>query len=177
MLRNLWLRFALLAIVSSSLVAEEPAPKTSPAAAAEAKPESLPVDPAAADVLKKLDGKWNITSVVKYGNEVEAAVKLGITFTFADGTMKLGGYFPVTISKVVQVNPETTPKLLDFADSAADMKARKNVWEGIYEFDGDTLKWAIVLEGDLPANGARAVAVESKVGSNVVLVTLQRAKE
>jgi hypothetical protein len=34
--------------------------KTSPAAAAEAKPESLPVDPAAADVLKKLDGKWNI---------------------------------------------------------------------------------------------------------------------
>ncbi len=67
--------------------------------------------------------------------------------------------------------------MLDFADSADDLKARKGVWEGIYEIDGDTLKWAIVLEGDMPAKATRAAAVESKVDSNVVLVTLKRPKE
>jgi hypothetical protein len=79
--------------------------------------------------------------------------------------MKLGGYFPVTISKVVQVNPETDAQAPDFADSAADMKARKNVWEGIYEFDGERSSGRSTSKAIYRQNGARAVAVESKVGS------------
>jgi uncharacterized protein (TIGR03067 family) len=161
MTRALLLGLFLVALCSGSLSFAEESPPNAPAA----------------EALKQLQGKWNVTSLLKYGVELDQLVQLGIAFTFTDNNLKITGIGPQSINKIVDVNPEAMPRLLDFADSAEDLKARKGVWEGIYELDGDTLKWAIVLEGDMPAKATRAAAVESKVDSNVVLVTLKRAKE
>jgi uncharacterized protein (TIGR03067 family) len=146
-----------------------------------------PVDPAetkhavsndkAAESLQKLQGKWNITSILKSGVELDELVKIGISFTFSETRLQITGLGDQTINKVISLQADTTPKLLDFADSIEALKAHTDVWEGIYELEQDTLKWAILLEGDVPAKANRAGAVESKAGSNVVLVTMQRAKE
>ncbi len=136
-------------------------------------------DKANKDDLAKLQGKWKVLSLVNRGQEVEQLSKLGLIFNFKDDALSVTaereGFTPQ--KRLFKLDANTTPKLLDFAETAEAFAEHKEVYEGVYTLDGDTFQWCFNLDGDQPAKANRPAAVESKADSSTILIKLERLKE
>jgi uncharacterized protein (TIGR03067 family) len=132
------------------------------------------------DDLAKLQGKWKVVGFTKSGQQdLDELVKLGLLFTFKDDSLTVTadreGFTPQ--NQLLRLDATTTPKLLDFAESAKAFEEHTKVYEGVYSLDGDTMQWCFNLDGDQPAKANRPAAVESKADSGTILIKLERQKE
>ena len=136
-------------------------------------------DKANKDELARLQGRWKVVSMVNHGQEIEELTKLGLIFNFKDDSLSVTadreGFTPQ--NRLLKLDANTTPKLLDFAETAEAFAEHKQVYEGVYSLEGDTLQWCFNLDGDQPAKANRPAAVESKADSSTILIKLERLKE
>jgi uncharacterized protein (TIGR03067 family) len=141
--------------------------------------ETADRDKATKEDLAKLQGKWKVVSLVNRGQEIEQLSKLGLIFNFKDDALSVTadteGF--TQQKRLFKLDANTTPKLLDFAETAEAFKEHKEVYEGVYSLDGDTLQWCFNLDGDQPAKANRPAAVESKADSSTILIKLERLKD
>ncbi len=129
--------------------------------------------------LKKLQGKWSVVSGVKDGQEIDLVMKLALRFTFKDDvlTVESENNADFTLqTRTVRLDAGTTPKLFDISETKT-FDDKDKVIEGVYSLEGDTLKWCFLMEGDQPAKGSRPAALESKEGSNTIMITLKKAAD
>ena len=128
--------------------------------------------------LEKLQGDWKVVAIVKRGQEVDAIDKLGLQFEFKGDRLTVTADAPAFTpqNRLLRLDANASPKLLDFAESAKAFDGRKDVIEGVYSLAGDTLEWCFKLDGDQPAKADRPAAVESKADSATVLIKLKRVK-
>jgi uncharacterized protein (TIGR03067 family) len=141
--------------------------------------ETADRDKANKEDLAKLQGKWKVVSLVNRGQEIEELTKLGLVFNFKDDALSVtagsDGFTPQ--NRLFKLDASTTPKLLDFAETAQAFAEHKEVYEGVYLLDGDRLQWCFNLDGERPAKANRPAAVESKADSSTILIKLERLKE
>jgi uncharacterized protein (TIGR03067 family) len=141
--------------------------------------ETADRDRATKEDIAKLQGKWKVVSLVNRGQEIEQLSNLGLVFNFKDDALSVTadgeGFTP--LKRLFKLDANTTPKLLDFAETAEAFKEHKEVYEGVYSLDGDTLQWCFNLDGDQPAKANRPAAVESKADSSTILIKLERLKD
>jgi uncharacterized protein (TIGR03067 family) len=130
------------------------------------------------DGLEKLQGQWKVTSLLVRGKEVDEFVKLGIKFKFKDDTLTVSGDQEgfTEQARVFKFDASTNPKMMDFAETAKAFEEKKDVVEGVYTLDGDTLSICFKLDGMSPAKASRPANVESKEDSSTALIKLDRAK-
>ena len=128
--------------------------------------------------LKALEGKWEVTSCQKDGEDQADVVKIGIKLEFKDDNMEITGSDPnFTPQKwFIKLDVTTTPKLMDVAEKAEELKNGTKLLEGLYSVDGETFKFCFQMDGDQPAKGKRPSALESKAGSGVLLLTFKKVK-
>ena len=107
------------------------------------------------------------TSKSSASNSNSRANALTVTATDANFTVQ---------HRLLRLETNATPKALDFAETAKAFDEHKDVIEGVYTLDGDTLRWCFNLDGDQPAKGRRPAAVESKADSSAALLKLERVK-
>ncbi|HEV3417697.1 MAG TPA: TIGR03067 domain-containing protein [Pirellulales bacterium] len=126
--------------------------------------------------LDKLQGRWKVVSLVLRGQDQDEVVKLGLVFTFKDDalTVTADANDFTTQNKLLRLEANATPKLLDVAETAKQFEEHKEVVEGVYTLDGDTMQWCFNLDGDQPAKANRPAAVESKPDSSTMLIKLER---
>jgi uncharacterized protein (TIGR03067 family) len=128
--------------------------------------------------LKALEGKWEIATCQKDGEDQENVVKLGLKLDLKDDRMEISGSdanFEVQ-KWFFKLDVTTTPKLMDVAKTAEELKDGSKLLEGLYSVDGDTFKFAFQFDGDQPAKGKRPAGLESKAGSGVMLLTFKKVK-
>lgn len=91
---------------------------------------------------------------------------------FKDDTIAADGDFPDKdkyAKFTYKLDPSTTPKIMDVTITAGEEKG--TTFEGIYELDKDKLKICLrILGKERPSEFA------TKANSNLVLLTLERAK-
>jgi uncharacterized protein (TIGR03067 family) len=128
--------------------------------------------------LEKLQGKWKVMSLTVRGQEVDGFTQLGVTFNFKDDALAVTGEAPgfATQNRLFRIDANASPKLLDFAETAKAFDEHKEVVEGVYTLDGDTLQWCFNLDGNQPAKANRPAAVDSKAESSAALIKLERVK-
>jgi uncharacterized protein (TIGR03067 family) len=128
--------------------------------------------------LEKLQGRWKVVSLLVRGQEIADFTRLGVAFDFKDDKLTVTGDSPgfPTQSRLLRLDANTTPKLLDFAETAKAFDEHKEVVECVYTLDGDTLSFCFNLDGEQPAKANRPAAVESKADSAAALIKLERAK-
>jgi uncharacterized protein (TIGR03067 family) len=128
--------------------------------------------------LKALEGKWEVTSCQKDGEDLDIILKLGIKFEFKDTNLEVTGSDPnfTPQKRFLKLDVTTTPKLMDVAEKEEEIKDGSKLLEGLYSVDGETLKFCFQMDGDQPAKGKRPAALESKAGSGVLLLTLKKVK-
>lgn len=128
--------------------------------------------------LKALEGKWEVTSCQKDGEDLDIILKLGIKFEFKEDKLEVTGsdaeFTPQ--KRFIKLDVSTTPKLMDVAEKEEELKDGTKLLEGLYSVDGETLKWCFAMDGDQPAKGKRPGALESKAGSGVLLLTLKKVR-
>lgn len=133
-------------------------------------PKELPA--AAKRELKTLAGKWRVTKFVY--SDHEAGPGEGddpVVVTFKDGSIDFGG---VTAAAVVELDPETDPKCLDFkvrADSGVFKKG--TTYESVYRRNGDTLSWAVCIGREK----VRPAGFDKPTDAGVMVMVLARVKE
>lgn len=137
-----------------------------------------PKDDASRKALKELEGRWKVTEILKNGKNETAIENLNLEVTFKGQTLKITAENPnfPPIDRFIRLDAAFAPKLLDLAVKDEEF-GKEKVYEGLFSRDGDTLKWCFALESDEIAKGTRPAAVESKPGSNSLLVTFKRVKE
>ncbi|MGI8982325.1 MAG: TIGR03067 domain-containing protein [Pirellulaceae bacterium] len=128
--------------------------------------------------LKALEGKWEVTACQKDGEEQADVLKLGIKLEFKDENMEITGSDPnfTPQKRFIKLDVTTTPKLMDVAEKAEELKDGTKLLEGLYSVDGETFKFCFQMDGDQPAKGKRPSALESKAGSGVLLLTFKKVK-
>ncbi|MFN0016709.1 MAG: TIGR03067 domain-containing protein [Pirellulaceae bacterium] len=128
--------------------------------------------------LKALEGKWEVTACQKDGEEQGDVVKIGIKLEFKDTNMEITGSDPnfTAQKRFIKLDVTTTPKIMDVAEKAEELKDGTKLLEGLYSVDGDTFKFCFQMDGDQPAKGKRPSALESKAGSGVLLLTFKKVK-
>lgn len=128
--------------------------------------------------LKALEGKWEVASCQKDGEDEEDVVKLGIRLEFKDDNMEITGTDPnfTPQKRFIKLEVTTTPKLMDVAEKAEELKDGTKLLEGLYSVDAETFKFCFQMDGDQPAKGKRPSALESKAGSGVLLLTFKKVK-
>jgi uncharacterized protein (TIGR03067 family) len=142
--------------------------------------ETADRDKANKEELARLQGRWKVVAFTKSGQQdLDELVKLGLLFTFKDDSLTVTadreGFTPQ--NQMLRLDATTTPKLLDFAESAKAFEEHKKVYEGVYSLDGDTFQWCFNLDGDQPAKANRPAAVESKADSSTILIKLERLRD
>lgn len=128
--------------------------------------------------LEKLQGQWKVTSLLVRGQEVDDFVKLGVKFKFKDDALTVTGDQEgfTEQNRVIKFDATTNPKMMDFAETAKSFEEKKDVIEGVYTLDGDTLSICFKLDGSAPAKASRPANVESKEDSSTALMKLERVK-
>jgi uncharacterized protein (TIGR03067 family) len=123
--------------------------------------------------MKKLHGDWKVVAWVDDGEGQEAD---GKEIRIKDSTLcvKTPDIRGFDSSKFYsfKLDVTTTPRLFDLVFWEREFSDEKLVVKGIYSLDGDTLKLCLGLMGGKD----RPTAMESKEGSNHILITLKRVK-
>jgi uncharacterized protein (TIGR03067 family) len=132
-------------------------------------PKELPV--AAKKELKALEGKWRILMVRHPDREAprdddgEVFEFKGHAIDFADGS---------GAGEVVELDPETDPKCLDFKMSKGFGVLKTGAtFESSFELDGDTLTWAVYVG----RGKYRPTTLDKPAVEGVMVVVLKRVKE
>jgi uncharacterized protein (TIGR03067 family) len=153
----------LATIVALSLFVSADEPKEKPKELTEAAKKDL----------KKLEGTWKATKLVREGNEEENP-KMGgdeVVIEFKGRTMLMNGKDFLAIETM---DPSTDPKCIDFKALIDQGPVSKGtVFESIYKIDGDTLTLALHPEGGTN----RPAKFESPKDSKVMVVTFKREKK
>ncbi len=128
--------------------------------------------------LKALEGKWEVTSCQKDGEDQADVVKIGIKLEFKDDNMEITGSDPnfTPQKRFIKLDVTTTPKLMDVGEKAEELKDGTKLLEGLYSVEGETFKFCFQMDGDQPAKGKRPGSLESKAGSGVLLLTFKKVK-
>jgi uncharacterized protein (TIGR03067 family) len=137
------------------------------------------VDQAAKDELAKLQGQWKVVSFVNSGQTIDEIARLELVFEFKDQSLTVRANAAPNFTpqqRVLRLTANTTPKLLDFAENDKALAERRDVIEGVYALDGDSLQLCLKLDGGKAVVANRPAAVESKEGSGVALFKLERMK-
>jgi uncharacterized protein (TIGR03067 family) len=130
--------------------------------------------------LNRLQGDWTIVGAIREGQEFDARgldefARLKLVFTIKNDSLTVSsdGHDLANLHAVVRLNANYNPKILDFAVKSEDREAAV---EGVYSVDGDKLTWCVNVDGDNPAKGQRPPAIESKEGSNAIVLKFERQK-
>ena len=128
--------------------------------------------------LKALEGKWEVTACQKDGEDQGDVVKTGIKLEFKDANLEITATDPnfTPQKRFIKLDVTTTPKLMDVAEKAEELKDGTKLLEGLYSVEGETFKFCFQMDGDQPAKGKRPSALESKAGSGVFLLTFKKVK-
>ena len=129
---------------------------------------------------KALQGKWQVTAVVKNGEEDGGIKGLELEFAFTGDKLRVTSatnkqFGP--LDRFMRLGASGDPKVLDLGETEKGFDTGDGVIEGVYTLDGDTFRWCFALDGDQPAKRTRPAAVESRSGSNSILITLKRMKD
>jgi uncharacterized protein (TIGR03067 family) len=114
--------------------------------------------------LKRLDGEWKIIAAEQGGAAVESndvVVFSGRKCTVTNPGTK------IVLESTISIDPSKTPKRIEVTNTAT-----KEVWAGIYELKGDTLR--AVFQGE--KGGERPTEFKTKKGSLEVMYTYERVK-
>jgi uncharacterized protein (TIGR03067 family) len=120
--------------------------------------------------LEQLQGEWSMVSGESNGQEFADQV-----FKTAKRVCK-GNETTVTVGErlilkaTITINPSKEPKNIDYDVREGDTKGR--IIRGIYELDGDTVKFCFSAPG-----GERPTDFTAKAGSNRTLSTWKRTKK
>jgi uncharacterized protein (TIGR03067 family) len=128
--------------------------------------------------LEKLQGRWKLVSLLVRGKEARGLAQLGFILDFKDDKLSLtndSASVPA-LTRLLRLDANTTPKLLDFAETAKAFDEHKDVVECVYTLDGDRLSFCFNLDGEQPAKANRPAAVESKPDSSAALIKLERLR-
>jgi uncharacterized protein (TIGR03067 family) len=117
--------------------------------------------------LEKFQGTWQYTSVVSAGKKAPLD-KGTVTITFKGDKFVVKAGDKVVASGTQKLDPTKTPKQVDAIPDAG--KGQTTV--GIYEIDGDMLKFCFDLKGK-----KRPTTFEAPAGSTYFLATAKRIKK
>jgi len=118
--------------------------------------------------LAKVQGTWQRTSMVIDGKEApaELAAKQKLTIKGNDYALKIG---EMTRKGTFALDSTRSPGHIDIKSASGPNKGK--ILKGIYEIDGDTLKYCVALPGK-----DRPTAFSSKSGSGHMLYVNKRVK-
>jgi uncharacterized protein (TIGR03067 family) len=127
-----------------------------------------------------VEGKWLVTAFTKGSEAIDGVVKLELVFHFEKDNVTITSQankdFPVT-KRVVKIDNQADPKLLDLAENAADFATGKGVHEGIYQLQGDELTWAFTQQGLFgPASGLRPANFDGSKDANLIVIKFAKQK-
>jgi uncharacterized protein (TIGR03067 family) len=129
-----------------------------------------PPKPDAKAEMKKMEGTWTFEKSVANGMEGIPAEDLKKARLYIKGdkrTIKVEE--EVLAESQYTLDPSSKPKKITIKVLTGGLEGKE--LKGIYELEGDTLKIAVGLEGEMPKD------FESKEGSNVLLQVFKRVKE
>ncbi len=131
---------------------------------------------AGGDDAKKLQGTWEVAELIAYGKKVDSKVILGTKFVFAKDKLTIlpASANPAEFDKrsfSFKIEPTKKPAEIDL--TALDGEHKGAVSPGIYEIQGDTLRWC---QPDDPKSKDRPKQFASPEKSDLYLFTLKRAK-
>jgi uncharacterized protein (TIGR03067 family) len=127
--------------------------------------------PAAQKELKALEGKWQIVRMLFSDREVPDHDD-GEVFEFKGHAIDIAGGSGA--GGVVELDPETDPKCLDFKTSKGFGVLKKGVtFESSYKIDGDTLTWAVYVG----RGKYRPTTLDKPTVEGVMVMVLKRVKE
>jgi uncharacterized protein (TIGR03067 family) len=118
---------------------------------------------------KKLEGAWNVTSVVRNRNELPSERLSNLQTTFREGrfAFKMGAK---TLSEgTFQLDPGKLPRTIDL--TSQDANGKQQTTRAIYDLSGDVLR----ICGAQPGQD-RPRELEATDGSGHTLTTFERAK-
>ena len=118
---------------------------------------------------KKLDGPWNVTSVVRNRNELPPEKLNGLQATFRDGHFAFKMGEKTLTEGTFQLDPGKSPPTIDLTSKDANGSAQKTL--AIYDLTGDILS----ICGAAPGQ-PRPSEFEALDGSGHTLTTFQRVK-
>ena len=120
----------------------------------------------------RIQGSWKVVGLQLEGQEILGDTVKELRLAIKGEMIQPEGDFPENDRYgkfTFKLDPTTKPRIFDATIAAGNDKG--TVLEGIYQLEGDKLKLCVRLIGkDRPSDFA------SKVGSGVVLVTLERIK-
>ena len=119
--------------------------------------------------LKKLEGIWVIESMEADGNPVTNEALLKIEFLFEKNSCTLQVGEKVLLKGEIKIDPAATPAVIDFFIKPGPERSAR--LEGIYQFEGDTLRWCSAA----PAKD-RPIAFATKPADESTCVVLKRKK-
>ncbi len=128
--------------------------------------------PTAGSDKDRLQGTWQAVSSQNDGRDDPDAQAHRLTFAGETFTIRRDGH--VMIKGTFRIDPDKKPKTIDMilTEAPRDDQRGKTAL-GIYELDGDTLKWCV----GRPGEGERPKEFAAKDGSRRMFVTLKRHKE
>lgn len=126
---------------------------------------------AAKDDKAKLQGKWQAVSSNRGGQDDPNAARHSMTFDKDTVVIKAGDR--TIVKGTFKLDPAKSPKHIDIAIEEGSDDVKGKTGRGIYELEGDTLKWAVAQPGE----AERPTGFGSTEGTRNMVVTLKRAKE
>jgi uncharacterized protein (TIGR03067 family) len=128
-----------------------------------------------ADDAKKLQGTWELTELIAFGEKVDFNTVKGTKFVFAADKLTLQAPNDkleevVTRTYSFKLDPTKKPAEVDLTVLTGEHKGLKS--PGIYEISGDTLRWC---QSDAPKGAERPKDFKSPEKSTIYLFTFKRA--
>lgn len=129
-----------------------------------------------ADDAKKLQGTWEVVELIVYGKKADPKVIQGTKFVFAQDKLTIvpANANLAEFEKRVfsfKIDPKKKPAQIDL--TALDGENKGAVSPGIYEIQGETLRWC---QPDDPKSKTRPTQFASPEKSDLYLFTLKRTK-
>jgi len=133
-------------------------------------PKELPE--AATRELKTLKGKWRIEKVLHFDRETTpGSADDPLIFEFKGNTIR---FSESSSGTVVELDPSTTPKCLDFSPlQGFGIFKKDSIYESVYKLEGETLSWAVYIG---PGKN-RPVGFDKPTDAWVKVIVLKRVKE
>ena len=131
----------------------------------------------AATDAKKLQGNWEVTELIAYGEKVDPKLFKGTKFIFKADKLTIVPGDPkgdVFVGRTIAVKLDPTKKPAAVDLTVLDGKDKGIVSPGVYAIDGDTLRWC---QPDGSKTKERPKELASPVKSDLYLITLSRAKK
>ena len=121
-----------------------------------------------ADVFK---GTWAMTGQAAGGKSLDEGALQDFRVKF-DGKFYVQSQGERSLEEGrYEIDPEKMPKTIDFAIEKGPDTGKKQL--GIYELDGETLKFCVSVAG----SNERPKALEAKAGTTVMLFTFKKMKD